>query len=575
MIIHDGKTVALKRISSNRSMKLLLLTLVVAIIGAQFFYMDVVQADTTEKTLYSFGSNNNGRTGLNTNAGNTIEPTLVNADLDWSEIVAGDSHTLAVKMDGTLFSFGFNFAGQTGQGLTSGFKLVPTQIGADNNWLHVAAGNGFSSAIKQDGTLFSFGINSNGRTGLNLSGTTTAPVQVGTDGDWSSVEAGNTHTLALKENGTLYTFGRNTSGQTGLNTSAGDALVPTQIGTDSDWSSISAGNGFSLAIKQDGTLFSFGSNASGRTGLNTSAGDTLVPTQIGSDSDWSSVSAGSSHALAIKQDGTLFSFGSNASGRTGLNTSAEDTLVPTQIGTESNWGAITAGEVSSQALRTVFIPSPTTTTTTTTTTNTIPGPEFPNDGDGNNDGIVDIDQPNVTMIKNPVNNGYVVLVSPESCTNERLSVVSETSLPAQDRLNYPAGLLDFSVDCVTPGVRIAVEHYYYDLNYKAEDFIGRKFTTYDNVYHTLSGSSITDIKIGGQHVVKFVYSLTDGDTFDNDQIQNGKIVDPAGLGTSLTRGSLANTGQNIGSKFYLSISLMLIGFALIVSVAKKRRVLIR
>ena len=435
--------------------------------------MDVVQADTTEKTLYSFGSNNNGRTGLNTNAGNTIEPTLVNADLDWSEIVAGDSHTLAVKMDGTLFSFGFNFAGQTGQGLTSGFKLVPTQIGADNNWLHVAAGNGFSSAIKQDGTLFSFGINSNGRTGLNLSGTTTAPVQVGTDGDWSSVEAGNTHTLALKENGTLYTFGRNTSGQTGLNTSAGDALVPTQIGT------------------------------------------------------------------------------------------------------ESNWGAITAGEVSSQALRTVFIPSPTTTTTTTTTTSTIPGPEFPNDGDGNNDGIVDIDQPNVTMIKNPVNNGYVVLVSPESCTNERLSVVSETSLPAQDRLNYPAGLLDFSVDCVTPGVRIAVEHYYYGLNYKAEDFIGRKFTTYDNVYHTLSGSSITDIKIGGQHVVKFVYSLTDGDTFDNDQIQNGKIVDPAGLGTSLTRGSLANTGQNIGSRFYLSISLMLIGFALIVSVAKKRRVLIR
>ena len=524
MIIHDGKTVALKRISSNRSMKLLLLTLVVAIIGAQFFYMDVVQADTTEKTLYSFGSNNNGRTGLNTNAGNTIEPTLVNADLDWSEIVAGDSHTLAVKMDGTLFSFGFNFAGQTGQGLTSGFKLVPTQIGADNNWLHVAAGNGFSSAIKQDGTLFSFGINSNGRTGLNLSGTTTAPVQVGTDGDWSSVEAGNTHTLALKENGTLYTFGRNTSGQTGLNTSAGDALVPTQIGTDSDWSSISAGNGFSLAIKQDGTLFSFGSNANGRTGLNTSAGDALVPTQIG---------------------------------------------------TESNWGAITAGEVSSQALRTVFIPSPTTTTTTTTTTSTIPGPEFPNDGDGNNDGIVDIDQPNVTMIKNPVNNGYVVLVSPESCTNERLSVVSETSLPAQDRLNYPAGLLDFSVDCVTPGVRIAVEHYYYDLNYKAEDFIGRKFTIYDNVYHTLSGSSITDIKIGGQHVVKFVYSLTDGDTFDNDQIQNGKIVDPAGLGTSLTRGSLANTGQNIGSKFYLSISLMLIGFALIVSVAKKRRVLIR
>ena len=99
--------------------------------------------------------------------------------------------------------------------------------------------------------------------------------------------------------GNLFSFGSDGNGRTGLNTNIGNTLVPTQVGTDTDWDSASAGSVHSLAVR-DGRLFSFGSNANGRTGLNTTAGDTLVPTQVGTNTDWTSASAGSLHSLAIK-----------------------------------------------------------------------------------------------------------------------------------------------------------------------------------------------------------------------------------------------------------------------------------
>ena len=110
-----------------------------------------------------------------------------------------------------------------------------------------------------------------------------------------------------------------------------DGLTPTQVGTDFDWTVISAGGFHSLAIKVDGSLWSWGSNSDGQLGVGTTT-DSLEPTQVGLSRNWIAVSAGKYHSLALKSDGTLWVWGRNLEGQQGNSTmTVKPVLVPTQV----------------------------------------------------------------------------------------------------------------------------------------------------------------------------------------------------------------------------------------------------
>uniref|UniRef100_UPI003FA75F2E RCC1 domain-containing protein n=1 Tax=Rhabdothermincola sp. TaxID=2820405 RepID=UPI003FA75F2E len=119
--------------------------------------------------------------------------------------------------------------------------------------------------------------------------------------------------------------------------------TPQQVGTGTDWVTVAAGSGHSLAVKRDGTLWSWGYNFSGELGLGDTT-DRNTPQQVGTGSDWASVAAGSysEHSLAIKTDGTLWAWGHNGDGQLGLG----DTTfryTPQQVGTGTNWVRVAAG----------------------------------------------------------------------------------------------------------------------------------------------------------------------------------------------------------------------------------------
>jgi len=99
--------------------------------------------------------------------------------------------------------------------------------------------------------------------------------------------------------GPMYSFGSNANGRTGLNIPP-ETLVPTQVGSLTTWSEVAGGDTHSLAI-EGGKLYSFGGNANGRTGLNTTVGETIVPTQVGSLTTWEKISGGGFHALAVNK----------------------------------------------------------------------------------------------------------------------------------------------------------------------------------------------------------------------------------------------------------------------------------
>ena len=150
---------------------------------------------------------------------------------------------------------------------------------------------------------------------------------VTTNYDFHSLGAGRGYSISIRTDGTLWTWGHNNFGQLGLGDTT-NRLVPTRVGTDTNWSRVVAGADHSLAIKTDGTLWAWGANDYGKLGLGDSTenrqflpfvnNDRKSPTRVGTDTNWSRVVAGADHSLAIRTDGTLWAWGSNVEGQLGL-----------------------------------------------------------------------------------------------------------------------------------------------------------------------------------------------------------------------------------------------------------------
>ena len=265
---------------------------------------------------------------------------------------------------GQLAVWGQNNNQQLGLG-DSEDRNVPVRHPATEGWAMVSINLQHALGIRSDGSLWGWGSNTLGELGLGeVGGSYPTPIRIGEANDWHRVWAswdleGGRFSLALKEDGTLWAWGRSASGALGLGQATppgcedlgGDYVcaTPQQVGSDDDWQAISVLENFVLGLKTDGTLWAWGNNLSGQLGL----GDTnwrWTPTQVGSDDDWTIISAGGAHSLALKAGGTLWAWGSNSSGQLGMgDTDRRET--PTQVGTANDWVAIAAGTRSSFAQR--------------------------------------------------------------------------------------------------------------------------------------------------------------------------------------------------------------------------------
>jgi alpha-tubulin suppressor-like RCC1 family protein len=264
----------------------------------------------------------------------------------FSKIDAGHSHNLSIKSDGSLWSWGGNLYGELGNG-TNGFGssynvAVPTQIGNEFDWSSISAGEYHSSAIKNDGSLWVWGFNSwdNIGLGVNSPDVINVPTQIGNSLDWRSVSAGSYYSLAIKNDGSLWAWGRNYFGNIGNGTINNNISSPIQIGIETNWDKVIAGYSFSLALKVDGTLWAWGANINGQLGNGTTT-DSYLPIQVGSDNDWSKIASGEGFCIAIKNNGTLWAWGTNWLGQYGNGTNVSS-LVPVQIGEETDWKNIFA-----------------------------------------------------------------------------------------------------------------------------------------------------------------------------------------------------------------------------------------
>jgi alpha-tubulin suppressor-like RCC1 family protein len=300
-------------------------------------------------TLWGWGQNGN-LLGLGYFSVSENLPIQIGTANDWMTVSAGGNHALAVKTNGTLWSWGSGIFGQLGNGAFNSATFNVTQIGTATDWIKVSAGSLFSVALKNNGTLWTWGRNNVGQLGNNTFIDTNVPAQVGTAIDWSQIDAGGEHTLAIKTTGDLWAWGNNPFGQLGdgtTNTSNNPIIIST-----AGWSAVSAGFDHSMALTPNGLLYTWGNNTNGQlcNGTNTAVNiPTLVVDTSGAINFYLVISAGQTHSMVIRNDNTLWTSGQNNFGQLGIGNNS-NTNVLNQVGTGTNWQLISAGYVHSHAM---------------------------------------------------------------------------------------------------------------------------------------------------------------------------------------------------------------------------------
>lgn len=188
--------------------------------------------------------------------------------------------------------------------------------------------------------LFAWGANTYGQLGVGDTAVRSSPTQVGTLSDWSKISASDAAPLvfAIKTTGTLWAWGVNTGGALGLNNIV-HRSSSVQVGTLTNWQSVACEYYTVAAVKTNGTLWTWGYNFYGQLGLNDTA-DRSSPTQVGLLTDWKEVNSGTQASAGIKTNGTLWAWGRNNYGAIGNNEPTVDRSSPIQVGSSTSWTSI-------------------------------------------------------------------------------------------------------------------------------------------------------------------------------------------------------------------------------------------
>ncbi|HEX7773742.1 MAG TPA: chitobiase/beta-hexosaminidase C-terminal domain-containing protein, partial [Pyrinomonadaceae bacterium] len=240
-----------------------------------------------------------------------------------------------VLRGGTVWAWGHNFYGQLGDGTTEN-RSTPAQVEDLMFVKEIGAGGHTSIALKTNGTVWTWGSNEFGSLGIGsiTPATSSRPVQVPTLSGITAISAGTSHLMALKSDGTVWIWGQNSRGELGIGTQDFNAYpLPLKVPGLTNVVRIIAGDGISYAVKSDGTVFGWGTTISGRLGDGTMTGEAITsPIELPLLKNTIAAGPGLASTVVLKQDATLWSFGSNFLGRLGRGIVTEGGFpVPTQI----------------------------------------------------------------------------------------------------------------------------------------------------------------------------------------------------------------------------------------------------
>lgn len=321
--------------------------------GTNWVSMDAGDLTTaaikSDGTLWSWGFGTNGALGNNSVTSDVSSPVqTISGGTNWRQVSITESHTLATKTDGTLWTWGFGLNGELGNSSATSQSSPIQTISGGTNWRQASTGANFSAATKTDGTLWLWGSNSYGRLGINSTASQSSPVQTISGGtNWRIVSLGRGHSTAIKTDGTLWLWGFNSFGQLGDGSSSFRSSPVQTISGGTNWKQSTGGRYHTAAIKIDGSLWLWGGQQAGSLG-NNGTGFTGVssPVQtVSGGNNWKQVEVGSCFSAAIKTDGSLWVWGLNTNGLLGNNNTTSSSSPVQTVSGGTNWKQVAAGSL--------------------------------------------------------------------------------------------------------------------------------------------------------------------------------------------------------------------------------------
>ena len=205
---------------------------------------------TDDGIAYAWGRNLTGDLGDGTTVSKSSPVTVIGGITNWSQVSAGFNHSLGLTDDGIAYAWGANTNGRLGDGTTVAKSSPITVIGDITNWSQLSAGNAHSLGLTDDGIAYAWGSNIQGRLGDGTTTSRTSPITViGGITNWSQLSGGAIHSLGLTDDGIAYAWGNNTNGRLGDGTTVAKSSPITVIGDITNWSQVSAGAYHSLGIE--------------------------------------------------------------------------------------------------------------------------------------------------------------------------------------------------------------------------------------------------------------------------------------------------------------------------------------
>ncbi|MFY7728675.1 MAG: RCC1-like domain-containing protein, partial [Flavobacterium sp.] len=287
----------------------------------------------TDGTIYGTGSNSSGQLGDGTTSSKSILTLMINSTGKTpSQIACGSSHTIVLMTDGTIYGTGSNGSGQLGDGTTTSKNILTLMtMPTGKTPSQIACGDNHTIVLMTDGTIYGTGSNGSGQLG---DGTTTSKniltlMTMPTGKTPSQIACGSSHTIVLMTDGTIYGAGFNTSGQLGDGTTTSKRILTEMINTTGKTPSrIACGSSHTIVLMTDGTIYGTGLNGSGQLGDGTNTNKSNLTLMTNSTGKTPlRIACGSSYTIVLMTDGTIYGTGSNSSGQLGDGTTTNKNIL--------------------------------------------------------------------------------------------------------------------------------------------------------------------------------------------------------------------------------------------------------
>ena len=308
----------------------------------------------TNSTLWSWGSNASYSLGDSTSVSRSSPVSVVGGFTDWCDISAGSYHNIGIKTNGTAWGWGRNNSAQLGNGTTTTRCSPVSVVGGFTDWCQISGGINHSTGLRTNGTAWAWGCNASGMLGDGTTVCKSSPVSVvGGFSDWCQISTNMCHNLAIRYNRSMWSWGCNTCGVLGDGTTVNKSSPVSVVGGFLDWCQASAGITHSIGLRANGTAWAWGCNSTGQLGNNTIVDRSSPISVVGGFTDWCSISAAFGNTVGLRTNGTAWAWGANVYGRLGDGTTVSRSSPVSVVGGFTDWTQLSMNYQSALGIRAI------------------------------------------------------------------------------------------------------------------------------------------------------------------------------------------------------------------------------